>query len=159
MVYDISDIDDNNSVQFVAYLNDRNWNIEYSNSTPPSENSGGIEPQTLIFISDDANCNGMTYLIVGYKTSASISIYSSNCGANRNYKKNTKPRTPHPTSDAETVDQCMDQSPCLNVDIRLTLSFNSFTNNQRRRILNNNNEEMYEICIGFDNNNPYCLKE
>ena len=145
MVYDITDIDDNN-VYFT---------VEYGYNTRPPINAGDVEPETLVWISDDTGSDGMAYLVIGYKTSASIGVYSFDCGANRTYDRDDKPSVPYATDLASTVDECIDQSACLNIDITPTI-VSSANSNSIRRLLDT---EMYEICIGFDNNNPYCIKE
>lgn len=132
------------------YLSTRDFTIDISKTIRPSEASVDIEPETLVFISDNNNSNGIAYLIVGYPTSVSFGVYSFNCGENRNYNKTAKPQVPHSTKLANIVAECIDESLCLNIDITTTLS-NTNINIQRRLL--NNNDELYKICIGFDNNN------
>lgn len=143
MVYDITDIDDGN-VQFVEYLNARDFSVEYDDDSRPPKQAGPVEPETLIFIADDESSEGTALLIVGYKTSASIGVYSFNCGANRNYAQTQKP--PYPTNEPlqpQTADTCDEQTPCLNIDILPIVSEQS---------------EMYEVCLTFNNKNPFCSK-
>jgi len=128
----------------VEYLNARDFSVEYDDDSRPPKQAGPVEPETLIFIADDESSEGTALLIVGYKTSASIGVYSFNCGANRNYAQTQKP--PYPTNEPlqpQTADTCDEQTPCLNVDILPIVSEQS---------------EMYEVCLTFNNKNPFCSK-
>ena len=138
MVYDITDIDDG-EVHFVQYMNSRDFSVASDDDERPPKIAGDVEPETLIFIpdTDDDDDDGSTALLmVGYKTSASIGIYSFDCSANRNYPKDTKPQGSYPTMEPytmQTVDTCTDQHPCLDLTIRPIVNSDDLRRRRRRR--------------------------
>eukprot|EP01083_Nonionella_stella_P288918 983169_1 len=150
MVYDITNIDDG-VVTFVEYLHTRDFDIDYEDDTRPPENAGDLEPETLLFVTDDDD-DALAYLIVGYKTSASIGMYAFDCGINRGYDDD-KPvyAEGNTVPSAATADDCEHQAPCLNLNIRPIVDGDTM----RRRL---DTEEMYQVCLEFNDNNPYCIK-
>ena len=110
----------------------------------------------MIFIPDSEDDDTETaLLIVAYKTSASLSVYSFNCGCHRDYKKDNKPEQVLPSKG--TADICTEQSPCINVDIRPIIIGES--ENDGIILDDEEGKEMYVVCMSFDIHNPYCTKD
>lgn len=75
MVYDITETD---KVEYVQYLNGRDFSVSWPEDARPPENDGDVAPQQLRYIGQDVY--GIPFLFVAYTESSSITIYSVNCG-------------------------------------------------------------------------------
>jgi len=119
-----------------------------------------VEPETLIFIGDNAESTSTALLMVGYKTSASIGVYSFDCNAKREYM--AKPMMEPPANvnvDAmQTADTCSAQQPCLDLHLRPIVSSDDLRRRRRRMQQHVEDEEFYRICLSFNEKNPYCVK-
>eukprot|EP00484_Ammonia_sp_Unknown_P024484 CAMPEP_0197024266 /NCGR_PEP_ID=MMETSP1384-20130603/4854_1 /TAXON_ID=29189 /ORGANISM="Ammonia sp." /LENGTH=1024 /DNA_ID=CAMNT_0042452623 /DNA_START=89 /DNA_END=3163 /DNA_ORIENTATION=- len=156
MVYDITDVD-RDEVYFVEYLNSRDFTVTYDLSARPPESAGDVEPETMIFV-QDTDSTEQALLFVAYKTSASIGVYSFDCGSHRNYNRDNKP-TPIDPIETGTADECVDQSTCINVDVRAIAIGESLNEGVVLMDEEVDGTEMYVICMSFDVHNPYCTKD
>jgi len=80
MTYDFTDID---NITYVEYVNNRNFSANFTEEMRdagirPPENAGDIGPEHLKFVSDDVY--GEALLLVSNPNSASITMYSVDCG-------------------------------------------------------------------------------
>eukprot|EP01084_Bolivina_argentea_P098920 177822_1 len=75
IAYDFTNIDD---VQYVDYVNNRNFSVYYDEDVRPPENAGDVAPEHLIFINEEEY--GEAILIVTNTQSSSISMYRIDCG-------------------------------------------------------------------------------
>jgi len=168
MVYDITDIDDG-EVTFVEFLNSRDFSVHYAEGSRPPESAGNVEPETMVFV-PDTDDSEEALLVVGYKTSASIAVYSFNCGCHRQYEVDSNTQTapiPSATDDAHgaTADECHQQSPCLHVtmdevSMHHDHSHSATTVAANRRRLGDQDEvdTLYRVCLSMALSNPYCAK-
>jgi len=158
MVYDITDIDDND-VHFVEYLNSRDLSVDYSEGTRPPQSAGNVEPETLIFVPDVDDEEAL--LIVGYKTSASIVAYTFDCAsyADHDLWENYVIQIGDvaapiaPDDHWHTADECDDQSSCLHVVVDQVITED--TSHTARRLVDS---DLYRVCLSMDLSNPYCTK-
>merc|ERR1719361_2823004 len=158
MVYDITDIDDNN-VHFVEYLNSRDLSVDYTEGTRPPQSAGNVEPETLIFVPDVDDEEAL--LIVGYKTSASIVAYTFDCAsyADHDLWENYVIQIGDvaapiaPDDHWHTADECDDQSSCLHVVVDQVITED--TSHTARRLADS---DLYRVCLSMDLSNPYCTK-
>jgi len=80
IAYDFTDID---NITYVQYVNNRNFSANFTEEMEeagirPPENAGDIGPEHLKFVSDDVY--GVALLLVSNPQSASITMYSVDCG-------------------------------------------------------------------------------
>jgi len=80
IAYDFTDID---NITYVEYVNNRNFSANFSEEMEeagkrPPENAGDIGPEHLKFVPDDVY--GEALLLVSNPQSASITMYSVDCG-------------------------------------------------------------------------------
>ena len=82
MVYDMTDIKD---IEFVQYLNSRDFDVEYEEDTRPPEDAGDVAPEQLRYIEGDVY--GVPLLFAAYTESSSIAIYKVNCGCDKGRRR------------------------------------------------------------------------
>ena len=79
MAFDVTYIDDG-EVEFVQYVNNQNFSVDFSSDTRPPQEAGDIAPEGLTIIPKTAFQTDGPILLVASSESASVTAYYVNCG-------------------------------------------------------------------------------
>jgi len=75
-VYDITNLDDG-EVQYIEYINNRDFTVEYLSGTRAPEEAGDVGPEQVRFVAEDVF--GMPLLLVANAESSSVTMYRIDC--------------------------------------------------------------------------------